>query len=236
MNKKLIVFIYLILLSSALNTFAQIEENLPTDCVICAQFVPECGPNEVLIPQTCEKCAHCEPLTPLDIQPQNNPTPVTIEVTPETTAQNVEETTCQKCTFHVHCAPNGKCINGCCEIKPKKQKKYNNLKKPQETIKPETKKTSVQKSVQRKTETVTKPAPVKPTLSPKPLATPTAKLKTEKPVDKVCKMPCGSKCCKAGESCITLNQCRGKKNCQLPLLRICTKKKPEPLSGGSISF
>lgn len=31
-----------------------------SECVICAQFVPDCGPDEVLVPQTCADCAHCE--------------------------------------------------------------------------------------------------------------------------------------------------------------------------------
>lgn len=32
------------------------------DCVICAQFVPMCGEDEKLVPQTCTECAHCEPV------------------------------------------------------------------------------------------------------------------------------------------------------------------------------
>lgn len=31
-----------------------------TDCVFCAQFVPDCGPNQILVLQTCTECAHCE--------------------------------------------------------------------------------------------------------------------------------------------------------------------------------
>ena len=52
-----------------------------------------------------------------------------------------------------------------------------------------------------------------------------------------CKNPCGTKCCKAGYKCITINQCKGKKKpCMLPLLRYCDKKAPDPLSGRLSTF
>ena len=30
-----------------------------SECMLCTQVVPECGPNEKLILQTCDECAHC---------------------------------------------------------------------------------------------------------------------------------------------------------------------------------
>ena len=33
------------------------------ECIICTQVVPDCKENEILIPQSCNKCAHCEKST-----------------------------------------------------------------------------------------------------------------------------------------------------------------------------
>lgn len=33
------------------------------ECIFCPQFIPECGPNETLIKQTCKECAYCKPST-----------------------------------------------------------------------------------------------------------------------------------------------------------------------------
>ena len=196
---------------------AQTEENLPTDCVICPQFVPECGQNEVLIPQTCEKCSHCESFTPPETE--STPQPEIIDIIPEPTPASEKAVNCQSCQFHAQCPAGSKCVNDCCELKPRKERKYTNIKKPVQEIE----KTPIQKPVQKKPEPVKKEAVIN-------------KLKVKKTPDKICKMLCGTKCCKQGESCITLSQCKGKKKCHLPLLRICTKKKPEPLSGGAVSF
>ena len=255
--------IILFLCNYPLISSAQTEESLPTDCIICPQFVPECGPNEVLIPQTCEKCSHCEPLIPPE--EQTTPQPETIEITPESSSSSTEQANCQKCTFHVDCPQGNKCVNDCCELKPKKQKKYANLKESSESTKteeaknpeciictqavPECKpneklikqtctKCSYCEIIKVIKKEVTSKTPTKKTI----IAKSTSQIKTKLPEKKVevkdikCKMSCGSKCCKQGESCITLSQCKGQKKCNLPLLRICTKKKPEPLSGGAISF
>lgn len=82
------------------------EEN--TDCIVCAQVTPECKENERYVPQTCESCAHCEPIdVPKIIQ------------TPTASLSD-----CQKCKFNFECKPKDKCINECCtpivqEIKEK---------------------------------------------------------------------------------------------------------------------
>ena len=218
----LIFCLFLLVCNFLSRSNAQTEKNLPTDCVICAQFVLECGENEVLIPQTCEKCAHCEPL----ILPEAQDTPK---------EKTIEISNCQKCTFHAQCPEGSKCVNDCCELKPRKQRKYSSLKKPPES--------SQQQEIKKQT------LPKAPVKKPAPKPSPTAKVTPvqkkvevkaevkEKDIKYIkCKMPCGTKCCKQGESCITLSQCKGKKSCHLPVLRICTKKKPEPLSGGAVSF
>lgn len=66
MNKKYLQFISSVVLVIAfcciqLNTsFAYAFGNEgDSDCVFCTQVVPQCEPEEILVPQTCEKCAHC---------------------------------------------------------------------------------------------------------------------------------------------------------------------------------
>ena len=83
-----------------------------SDCIVCPQFVPDCKPNEKLVNQTCERCAHCEPV----LEPSS-----------------------------------------------------------------------------------TNPG---------------------------CTVPCGSKCCKEGQRCITFDICRGRKiACKLPIYQFCTRSK-----------
>ncbi|GEM_PF-6117645 len=230
---SLLLFLY----SNLLISNAQTEENLPLDCVICPQFVPECGPNEVLIPQTCDKCSYCESFTPP--KTQITPQPEIINIIPESTPASEKTANCQSCQFHAQCPARSKCINGCCEVKPRKQRKYTNVKKTECIICSQVLLTCKLNEKLIK-QTCTKCAyceKIKPQLVvKKELPKPTSQTKTESLQKKECKMPCGTKCCKSNESCITLSQCKGKKPCHLPLLRICTKKKPEPLSGGAISF
>ena len=58
-----------------------------------------------------------------------------------------------------------------------------------------------------------------------------AKEKVKGKEEKICKNTCGLKCCKTNEKCITIDQCKGKPSCALPLLQYCSAKKPEPLRG-----
>ena len=55
-------FVKLFFLSFFVLTLVLVQStNAQEGCIICAQFIPECKPGEVLVPQTCDKCAHCEP-------------------------------------------------------------------------------------------------------------------------------------------------------------------------------
>ena len=36
------------------------KERITSECVFCTQSVPECSPNQILVPQACTECAHCE--------------------------------------------------------------------------------------------------------------------------------------------------------------------------------
>ena len=33
-----------------------------SNCIVCAQSIPDCGTDKEFVPQTCEQCAHCKPL------------------------------------------------------------------------------------------------------------------------------------------------------------------------------
>lgn len=57
-NTKLIL-IFVFLFSTIYFTPAVYSQH-GSECVICAQFVPDCGADEILVPQTCTDCAHCE--------------------------------------------------------------------------------------------------------------------------------------------------------------------------------
>lgn len=103
-----IFFLQLLLIIST--TKAQIISDSETNCIICAQFVPDCGPNEVLVLQTCEKCAHCE----------------SIDLTK--TSQK-EKKDCKICRFHFECTPDQICKEGCCTYKTKKEIKQRKTKK-----------------------------------------------------------------------------------------------------------
>ena len=51
--KRLLVFL---LFLAAVNF-----QSVKAECILCAQFIPVCGPGEELVLQTCEACAHCKP-------------------------------------------------------------------------------------------------------------------------------------------------------------------------------
>ena len=189
---------------------AQILENPESDCVICAQFVPECGPDEELVNQTCKECAHCVP--------KSIPTPSSVPSTQE-------ESNCQKCTIHSQCSKGYICTNDCCTLKPNRKKNY---KKPECIVCPQ----SLPKC--KPSETLAKQncfkcarCIPKKTLPKKSLS---KKIATNQ-IKPSCKNPCGRNCCTVNEKCITIDQCKGKKKCRLPILKYCSSKEPEKLHG-----
>ncbi len=219
MHKAKIIFVISVFLNLfVLYANAQTITGGESDCVICAQFVPDCGPNERLVPQTCKECAHCEPIDNSQAPnlPQGIPS-LPLNDPPHNTTSNPG---CQKCTFHAQCLPEKICVNSCCE------QRYT--------------------PVQRKTECVIcaqfmpecKPNErlVKQTCKKCAYCEPITKLKplTKK---KACKFPCGSQCCQFGQKCLTVDQCKGKKpTCKLPILKYCSKTELDPLSGRLIEF
>ncbi|OGI19968.1 MAG: hypothetical protein A3B68_00290 [Candidatus Melainabacteria bacterium RIFCSPHIGHO2_02_FULL_34_12] len=262
-NKSLLQYIFLflfILFISDLNlSKAQIlegeGEGKNAECILCTQVVPDCKENEKLVFQTCDQCAHCEP----------------IDLASPTPTSTLEETKgdCQKCLIHAQCQTGQLCINDCCAQNPKRQKKV--------IIKPCIKSCTSQKQCSQnqicrnkccvkkpeKPKQAKKVTPIKKKEKPKCIVcTQTqqnckegenlikqtctkcayckaieTKIKELKTDGTKCKNPCGTKCCKAGYKCITINQCKGKKKpCMLPLLRYCDKKAPDPLSGRLSTF
>lgn len=97
MKIKLTILLFIFAFSIPLTSKSQIidADDLNTNCIACAQFVPDCKPNEKLIFQTCKECAHCEP-----IDPQTS-------------------STCHKCTFHFQCSQENICKDTCCTPKYK---------------------------------------------------------------------------------------------------------------------
>jgi len=60
--KRYIHFVILLILCTCLFIPKSVQSQDPFSnkgCVFCLQAVPKCKPNQKLIPQTCEKCAHC---------------------------------------------------------------------------------------------------------------------------------------------------------------------------------
>lgn len=173
MIKKFFTLVFILFLCIVYSANAQ--TNKETDCVFCAQFVPDCGPNERLVPQTCEKCAHCE----LEEERQ--------EAT----------TSCQKCLIHAQCPYWHKCIDGCCVKKPHRRNPDVVLKK------------DIRDTINR-----------------------ISTAKKQGKITSSCNNPCGIKCCKPSEKCITIDQCKGiKGKCKLPMLKFCSTKSLEKITG-----
>ena len=250
---KFIFFVFFslcILSANKTTSFAQTIEGLETECKVCAQFVPECGPNEVLVPQSCEKCAHCKRAT---------------DTPSETITENPKPgEVCQKCTIHAQCPNKHICINDCCRLKPgadKPKRVFKDLTKATPLPKP----TSTSKIKQKFLRESKAPSCIVcpqfvPECGPNEILIPqTCKqcahcerikplvkddIKQKKVKDKKkdpgkteCKKQCGLKCCKENEKCITIDQCKGRKKlCKLPTLQYCSTKSPEPLRGRLHSF
>lgn len=100
----LISFNLFFLSTNSLLSSAQLQEDKDSNCVLCAQVVPECKENEKLILQTCEKCAHCEPI-----------------------AESTK--TCKKCKFNFECPRGNFCKDECCVERTLSTKGLKNIKK-----------------------------------------------------------------------------------------------------------
>ena len=75
--KNKIIFIFLIVcsLSFFITVNAQtIDSGDASNCVVCTQSIPQCGPDEEVALQTCEACAHCvQKLNPPSGEPLCSP-------------------------------------------------------------------------------------------------------------------------------------------------------------------
>lgn len=77
------------------------------ECVVCTQVVPQCAPGEVLLPQNCESCAHCEGLGLLPIDPETgNMCVICGEVVIDCAATGLTNVP-QSCTECQHCTSSG---------------------------------------------------------------------------------------------------------------------------------
>ncbi len=204
--KKIIIFSTVtacLLISFFCNntSYAQTEKGTDSDCIFCTQFVPECTEGEKLVPQTCKKCAHCEPI-------ENNEQKI------EDSKQkdlSTDITKPHQCIIHAQCPHWHKCIDGQCILRPHRRN-------PDVVIRKKPKKET--KKIAKKSIAI--PKKVKKEIM---ISKPSEDLTT-------CKNPCGAKCCKAGKKCITIDQCTGSKGkCKLPVLKFCSSKPPEKITG-----
>ena len=189
------------------------------DCVFCAQFVPDCGAGEKLVPQTCEQCAHCEP----EVGGQKSE-----DSQSEIREQKLESkdltTDCQQCIIHAQCPYWHKCIDGCCVKKPhrrnpdvvmgrKQENRRDHAKGGQDAINRVSTRKTISTALMTSTNSLTLMISMT-SMSP------------------FCKNSCGTKCCKQNEKCITIDQCKGiKGKCKLPMLRFCSAKPLEKITG-----
>ena len=61
-NKNWILLIVLIILLFVIsNKLHYVRAEPVPNCVVCTQSVPECGPDEEIVLQTCVHCAFCRP-------------------------------------------------------------------------------------------------------------------------------------------------------------------------------
>ena len=226
--KLLLIFSLILTLSIPL---FKSEASTESDCIICPQFVPDCSEGEKLILQTCKQCAHCEPEI-------SSPT-----LSPSTSDPII----CTKCIIHAQCPHWHKCTDGCCVLRPHrrtpdvviKKTKQEERSRKQETRgkkkearnkKQETgnkkQKIKGQKSKSQSTTSLLKPSESSLLHMTANLSSPTSKTSSN------CKNLCGTKCCKQNEKCITVDQCKGSKGkCKLPILKYCSKKLPEKITG-----
>ena len=264
--------------------FAQTLEGDDTDCIFCAQFVPECGTNEKFVGQTCKECAHCELITELPTTTEGTPsltpqseskTDSESTATPtETTIPNENSEQCQKCIIHSQCPFKHICINNCCIEKPPRKNRKSKTVRPCKSCESSDNcsknETCLNKCcINKPTQKENKPIKTKTTEScifctqtvPKcksneklikqtckkcahckkvdPLLkgkkTSTKKVKSSKRTQEInskCQIACGLKCCKKGQKCITIDQCKEKsKPCKFPVLKFCNTREPDHLHG-----
>lgn len=214
-NSNLLLGIILLFACSISFTKANEPAEKDSDCIFCTQFVPECGENEKLVPQTCKKCAHCEPIGDTkqeagDTKQEAGDTKQEAGSTKQETL-STDTTNTTECVLHAQCPHWHKCIDGHCILRPHRRN-------PDVVIRKKTKK-ETQKIAKK---AITIPKKVKKETM---ITFPSENLAA-------CKNPCGPKCCKAGKRCITIDQCKGTKGkCKLPVLKFCSSKPPEKITG-----
>ena len=94
-KKLLIFFLFLI----ALVNFGFAKAQNATTCVTCTQSLPICGPDEELVPQTCEHCTFCKKKEGLNVS-----CVICAQFVPE--CGPGEELVLQTCEHCAHCKPN----------------------------------------------------------------------------------------------------------------------------------
>ncbi len=174
----------------------------------CAQPEKDTESDCIFCTQFVPECNENEKLIPQTCKQCAHCEPA-VEEKQETLSADTTNST--ECILHAQCPHWHKCIDGQCVLRPHRRN-------PDVVIR---------KKIKKEAQKIAKKSIIIPKKVKKELviSSPSKDLAT-------CKNPCGTKCCKAGKKCITIDQCKGSKGkCKLPVLKFCSSKPPEKISG-----